>query len=122
MSSRCAVCLMLHLLIDTHPPVRIHVSALQLGFHPLPHTHSVGVAFLDRCNARRETPALTDPVTHHVAPLLTRGWEAQSVSLTVYLNWPPVGHLSKLLLEDKLQEKSSFVHICRIKVQFLAAL
>lgn len=37
-----------HLLGDTHPPVGIDVSALQFGFHSLPHADCVRVPLLDR--------------------------------------------------------------------------
>lgn len=40
--------MMCYLLGDTHPPVGIDVSALQFGFHSLPHTDRVGVPLLDR--------------------------------------------------------------------------
>lgn len=40
--------MMCYLLGDTHPPVGIDVSALQFGFHSLPHADRVGVPLLDR--------------------------------------------------------------------------
>lgn len=44
------MCFDCYLLCGTHPSVGINVSALQLGFHPLPHTDCVGVPLLDSCN------------------------------------------------------------------------
>lgn len=40
--------MMCYLLGDTHPPVGIDVSALQFGFHSLPHADRIGVPLLDR--------------------------------------------------------------------------
>lgn len=39
-----------YLLRNAHPPVGVDVSALQLGFHSLPHTDRIRVPLLDSCN------------------------------------------------------------------------
>lgn len=43
-------CVEYYLLRDAHPPVGIDVSALQLGFHSLPHTDRIRVPLLDGYN------------------------------------------------------------------------